>query len=213
MNRFGTVGVTIPGIEVMIDEPNEENEGEILVKGANVTQGYYKKPELTAEAFTPDGWFRTGDIGKFVQGRFLKITDRKKEIFKTSSGKYIAPQPLQNHFAKSLFVERCLIIGFQRPYVTALVVPHVEILEAWCRQERIHWTSQQFMVHNIKVRAKFQEEIDSLNESLPNVERMKNFVLCHEDWTIDRGELTTTMKPVRRILEENYKAEIEKMYS
>ncbi len=212
MNRFGTVGITIPGIDVMIDEPNEESEGEILVKGTNVTQGYYKKPELTKDAFTENGWFRTGDIGKFVHGRFLKITDRKKEIFKTSSGKYIAPQPLQNHFARSPFIERCLIIGFQRPYVTALIVPHVEMLEAWCRQEDIHWTSVQFMIHNIKVRAKFQQEIDKLNESLPNVEFVRNFVLCDEDWSIERGELTTTLKPVRRLLEQNYKAEIEKMY-
>jgi len=213
LNNFGTVGLTISGIDVMIDEPNEDGEGEILVKGPNVTQGYFKKPELTEQVFTEDGWFRTGDVGKFVRGRFLKITDRKKEIFKTSSGKYVAPHVLQNHFARSLFIERCLIIGFQRPFVTALIVPNIEVLEVWCKNEDIHWTSLQFMVHNIKVRARIQTEINEYNESLPNFERVRTFVLCHEDWSIERGELTSTLKPVRRLLEKNYQIEIEKMYA
>ena len=213
LNRYGTVGLTIPGIEVRIDEPNEEQEGEILVKGPNVMQGYFKKPSLTKEAFTEDGWFRTGDIGTFVHQRFLKITDRKKDIFKTSAGKYIAPLPLQNHFAQSPFIQRCLIIGFQRPFVTALVVPHFPILEAWCATENIHWTAPQFMVHNIKVRAKFQAEVDRLNEELPNFQRVRNFVLCHEEWTIESGEITNTLKPVRHLLVEHYTAEIEKMYN
>ncbi len=212
MNRFGTVGMPIPGIAVKIDEPNEEQEGEILVKGPNVMQGYYQRPELTKEVFTEDGWFRTGDIGKFIHQRFLKITDRKKDIFKTSAGKYIAPQPLQTHFTKSSFIQRCLIIGFQRPYVTALIVPNFEILQAWCKQEHIHWTAPQFMVYNIKVRARLQQEVDTLNEELPNIERVKNFVLCHQDWTVESGELTTTLKPIRLRIMDHYKAEIEKMY-
>jgi long-chain acyl-CoA synthetase len=213
LNQFGTVGLPIPGVDVKINEPNEEHEGEILVKGPNVMSGYFKKPELTKEVFTEDGWFRTGDVGKFVHKRFLKITDRKKDIFKTSSGKYIAPLPLQNHFTKSPFIQRCLILGFQQPYVTALIVPHVEMLEAWCTQEHIHWTAPQFMVHNIKVRAMFQREVDRLNESLPNVERIRNFILCHQDWSVEQGELTTTLKPVRAKLLSNYESEIEKMYS
>jgi long-chain acyl-CoA synthetase len=213
LNRFGTVGLIIPGIEVKIDEPNEEHEGEILVKGPNVMQGYFKKPDLTKEVFTSDGWFRTGDIGKFVHQRFLKITDRKKDIFKTSSGKYIAPLPLQNHFAKSPFIERCLIIGFQRPYVTALIVPHFEMLEAWCKRENIHWTSPQYMVHNIKVRAKYHGEVSMLNDGLPNFERVKDFVICHQEWSTENGEITATLKPVRKTLMEHYAKEIEKMYS
>lgn len=212
LNRFGTVGIVIPGIEVKIDEPNEKQEGEILVKGPNVMQGYYKRPELNKEVFTTDGWFRTGDIGKFVHQRFLKITDRKKDIFKTSSGKYIAPLQLQNHFAKSVFIQNCMIIGFQRPHVTALIVPHFEMLEAWCLQESIHWTSLQFMVHNIKVRAKLQQEVNDLNEEVPNFERVRGFVLCHQDWSIESGEITATLKPVRKTLLEHYEKEIEKMY-
>ena len=211
--RFGTVGLPIPGVEVKIDEPNQEQEGEILVKGANVMQGYFKRPDLTAEAFTKDGWFRTGDIGKFVHQHFLKITDRKKEIFKTSAGKYIAPHPLQLHFTKSPFIQRCLIIGFQRPFVTALIVVNVEILEAWCAQEHVHWTALPFMVHNIKVRDKLQREIRTLNESLPSVEQIRDFVLCPQDWTVDRGELTNTLKPVRQVLMNHYEKDINKMYA
>lgn len=212
MNHFGTVGIPIPGVAVKIEQPNEAGEGEILVKGDNVMKGYFKRPELNETAFTPDGWFRTGDVGKMVQKRFLQITDRKKDIFKTSAGKYIAPQQLQNHFMQSGFIQRCLILGFQKPFVAALIVPNFELVEAWCRQEEIHWTSPQFMVYNIKVRTKFQQEIEALNEELPNYERVRDFVLCHQDWTIEAGELTTTLKPVRHLLMEHYQKEIDNMY-
>jgi len=212
LNRFGTVGMAIPGVEIKIDNPNEDGEGEILVKGENVMKGYFKRPELNGEVFTPEGWFRTGDVGRIVYERFLKITDRKKDIFKTSAGKYIAPLPLQNHFMQSSFIQRCLIIGFQRPYVTALIVPNFEWLEKWCVQEGIHWTAPEFMVYNIKVRKKFKQEIDLFNEELPNFERIKDFVLCHQDWSIEAGELTTTLKPVRHLLMEHYQKEIDKMY-
>lgn len=212
LNKFGTVGLIIPGIDVKIDSPSETGEGEIFVKGPNLTQGYFKRQELNSEVFTSDGWFKTGDVGMFVKGRFLKITDRKKDIFKTSAGKYIAPQPLQNHFNKSPFIQRCLIIGFQKPFVTALLAPHFEILQAWCLQEGIHWTSPQFMIYNIKVKARIQQEIDTLNEVLPNIERVKDFVLCHQDWTLESGELTPTLKPIRLRIMDHYKSEIEKMY-
>jgi long-chain acyl-CoA synthetase len=213
MNLFGTVGMPIAGIDVKIDEPNEHHEGEILVKGPNVMQGYFKRPELTASVFTDDGWFRTGDVGKFVHGRFLKITDRKKDIFKTSAGKYISPLPLQNHFLKSPFIQQCLILGFQRPFVTALLVPNFQLLETWCKQQDIHWTSPQFMVHNIRVHAIYQEEVNRLNQSLPNHERIRNFVLCHQEWTVESGELTNTLKPIRKNLLDHYIKEIEKMYA
>ncbi|HCR55056.1 MAG TPA: long-chain fatty acid--CoA ligase [Cytophagales bacterium] len=213
LNRFGTVGLVVPGVEILIVDTDEEDAGEILVKGPNVMKGYFNKPALTQEAFTTDGWFRTGDIGKIVDQRFLKITDRKKEIFKTSTGKYIAPQPLQNHFAQSPFIQRCLILGFQKPFVTALIVPHFEILEAWCKSKAIHWTSPEFMIHNIKVINHFKAEIDALNTALPNFRQVRGFVLCAKDWSADEGEITHTMKPVRRVLENNYETEINKMYS
>jgi len=212
LNRFGTVGLTLPGVEIRLEEPNEEGEGEILVKGPNVTSGYFKQEELTHAAFTEDGWFRTGDVGRWEHQRFLKITDRKKDIFKTSAGKYIAPLPLQQYFCTSPFVQRCLIIGFQRPFVTALLVPNFAHLELWCQEQDIHWTAPPFMVHNIRVRAKFEEEIERLNVELPNHERIRNFVLCHEEWTTENGEITPTLKPVRHLLMEHYKSDIEKMY-
>ncbi len=212
MNRFGTVGMAIPGVDVKIDAASNEEEGEILVKGPNVMQGYYKRPDLSKEVFTSDGWFKTGDIGKFIEQKFLKITDRKKDIFKTSAGKYIAPQVLENHFVSSPFIQQCLIIGFQKPFVSALIVAHFSLLEKWCIQEGIHWTSPQFMVHNIKIREYMQKEIDRLNEELPNYRRIKNFVLCHEEWTVENGELTSSYKPIRQALHTNYKKEIEKVY-
>lgn len=213
LNQFGTVGLPIPSVDIKLDNPISGEEGEILVKGPNVMKGYFKNPALTRASFTADGWFRTGDVGKIDQHRFLKITDRKKEIFKTSSGKYIAPRPLQNHFTSSPFIQHCLIIGFQRSYVTALIVPHFQILATWCQQQGIHWTSGEFMVHNIKVIAKLKQEVDQLNETLPNFQRVRRFFLCPVEWSAEKGELTHTLKPIRRILEFHYQNEIEKMYS
>ena len=175
-------------------------------------KAYYKRPDLTKEAFTDDGWFRTGDVGFFTEKKFLKITDRKKDIFKTSAGKYIAPQPLEFHFVGSVFIQQCLIVGFQHPYVTALVVPNFSMLKKWCKKEVIHWTSPQFMMINIKVRAKMQEEIDRLNEELPNFKRVRNFILCDKEWNTDTGEVTASYKPIRKILIHNNMKAIEKMY-
>ena len=212
MNRFGTVGIPLPGLKLKIDKEEGEEVGEILVKGPNVTQGYYKQPDLTRAAFTEDGWFKTGDVGQIIDNRFLQITDRKKDIFKTSAGKYIAPLPLENLLTGSNFIQQCLIIGFNRSYVTALIVPNFGLLQQWCLQEEIHWTSPQYMVHNIKVRAKMQTEIDLVNESLPNFKRIRNFVLCHEEWSTEAGEITHTLKPKRRVLLDKFSKEIEKMY-
>lgn len=212
MNIFGTVGRPVPGIEVRIDHPDTRGEGEVLVRGPNIMQGYFKRDELTKETIDNKGWLKTGDVGKFVEQYYLKITDRKKDIFKTSAGVYIAPQPLQLHFCSSPFILRCMIIGFQRPYITALIVPDFEVLQSWCENEKIHWTAPQYMVHNIKVRNKIQFEIDQLNETLTNTERIRDFILCEEDWSVDQGELTTSFKPIRRALMEKYQKWIEGMY-
>ncbi|MEL7530654.1 MAG: long-chain fatty acid--CoA ligase [Bacteroidota bacterium] len=212
MNRFGTVGLPVPGVRVVIDRPDENGEGEILVQGPNVMQGYYKRPEETAQTITPEGWLRTGDVGKFVNNRFLKITDRKKDIFKTSSGKYVSPQVLENHFRESAYIEQIMIIGFHRAYVTALIRPSFELLHLWCIENQIHWTSPQYMLHNIKVRQKLQSEIDTLNESLPTHEKVREFHLFHEEWTVETGQLTYTMKLVRDKISEDFSKAIEEMY-
>jgi Long-chain acyl-CoA synthetases (AMP-forming) len=211
LNRFGTVGIPVPGVELKIDAPNENDEGEILVKGPNIMKGYYKRDQLNQELFLSDGWFRTGDVGKFVDKRFLKITDRKKDIFKTSAGKYIAPQPLENHFASSPFILQALAIGFNRPFVTAVFVPNFSILKNWCDEQSIHWTSP-YMVHNIKVIQKMQSEVDRLNASLEGFKQIKKFVLADDEWTVESKQLTASFKLVRAKLFEKYKDEIEKLY-
>lgn len=212
LNRFGTVGIPVPCVEIRIDSPNESGEGEIQVKGPNIMGGYFKRPELNAEVFTPDGWFRTGDVGHFVSRRFLAITDRKKDIFKTSTGKYVAPQAVQNHLLTSPLISQCIVSGFNRPFVIAILVPHFELLKTWCMEQKIHWTSPQFMVHNIKVIQKYQEEVDRLNEALQSHERVKRFLLSDEEWTVENKELTTTFKPMRNKLMEKHAGQVEKLY-
>ena len=212
MNQFGTVGLPVPGVEIKLDEPNENNEGEILVRGPNIMKGYFHRPELNNEVFTSDGWFRTGDVGKMVNKRFLAITDRKKDIFKTSSGIYIAPQPLETHFMTSPFISQCLVIGFNKPFVSAILVPHWNLLQTWCEENGVHWTSPQFMVHNIKVIQKMQQEVDQLNKPLQNYQRLHKFILSEVDWTVEGGELTTSFKTIRGKLLEKYKIELDKLY-
>lgn len=209
---FGTVGLPTPGVKVKIDAPDENGEGEVLVKGPNVMQGYYKQPAETREVLGEDGWLHTGDIGKFVQRHFLQITDRKKDIFKTSSGKYIAPLVLENHFKQSPFLEQCMIVGFQRPFVTALIVPNFDLLERWAKEHKIHWTSPQYMVINIKIKQRIQEEINAYNAQLPKYQTVRAFHLLHEEWTMESGLLTYTMKLVRAKILAAFKKEIELMY-
>lgn len=213
MNRFGTVGLPLPGVEIKLDELNEHSEGEILVRGPNIMQGYFIRPEMTQEVFTQDGWFRTGDVGKMVNKRFLAITDRKKDIFKTSSGIYIAPQQLEGHFTSSPFISQCLIIGFNKPFVSAILVPHWLLLKNWCEENGVHWSSPQFMAHNIKVIQKIQQEVDRLNTTLHNYQRVQKFILSEADWTVESGELTASFKMMRGKMMVKYKGEIEKLYA
>ncbi len=212
LNRFGTVGIPIPAMDLKIEDQNENGEGEILIKGPNVSQGYYKRPDLNKEVFTNDGWFKTGDVGKLVEGRFLQITDRKKDIFKTSAGKYIAPQPLENQLNASPFIIQSMVVGFGKPYLIALIVPDFVLLEEWCQLEEIHWTSPTYMVHNIKVREKVEAEINAINLELPNYKQIRNFIICKEEWTLDNKLLTTTLKPIRKALMALFVKEIDKSY-
>ena len=209
---FGTVGLPVPGISLKINQPNEHGEGEILVKGPNVMLGYYKQPHETKAVLNEEGWLHTGDIGKFVKKRFLQITDRKKDIFKTSAGKYIAPQMLENHFKQSTFIEQIMILGFKRPFVTAIIKPNFELLETWCKENKIHWTSPIYMALNIKVKQKIQEEVQQLNESLANYQTIRKFHLIHQEWTIESGLLTYTMKLVRPKILEAYQKEVDQLY-
>jgi long-chain acyl-CoA synthetase len=211
MFRFGTVGLPLPGVDVKIDQPNEDGEGEILVSGPNIMQGYFKRPDLTQEVLA-DGWLRTGDIGKFDNRKFLTITGRKKDIFKTTAGIYISPQQLEDYFTTSPFISQCFVIGFNKPFVSAVLVPNFVLLKHWCEQNGVHWTSPDFMIHNIKVLQKMQHEIDELNLNLESYKRIRKFILSNTEWTIDTGELTASFKVIRGKLLEKHGAAIEKLY-
>ncbi|MEN8247544.1 MAG: long-chain fatty acid--CoA ligase [Bacteroidota bacterium] len=211
LNRFGTVGIPIPAVNLKIDNPDENGEGEIWVKGPNVTSGYYKRPELNKEVFE-NGWFKTGDIGKIIDKRFLQITDRKKDIFKTSTGKYVAPQPLENQLKTSPFIEQAMVIGFNKPFIVALIVPNFKNLEDWCYEQGIHWTSAQYMTHNIKVVEKIEKEIEEINLIHARYQQVKKIHLCYEEWTVDNEALTGTHKLNRNKIMQGYQKDINKLY-
>ncbi|MFZ4543044.1 MAG: AMP-dependent synthetase/ligase [Saprospiraceae bacterium] len=210
---YGSVGMPLPGVEVKIEEDSEiKGEGEILVKGPNVMMGYYKKPDLTAEVMTTDGWYRTGDIGHFTNKWFLKITDRKRDIFKISQGTYVAPQVIENHLKTAVLIDQCMVWGLGKPYLGALIVPNFNLLREWCNQNKIHWTAPQYMVINPKVQQQFTKIIDDLNQSLSKHEKVERFCLLHEEWKIENGELTPTMKVRRKIVYEKYKKQLEELF-
>ena len=203
--KFGTVGPVMEGQEVKLLE-----DGEICVKGPSVMMGYYKRPELTAETIK-DGWLLTGDIGVF-EGKFLKITDRKKELFKTSGGKYVAPQPIENKMKESPFVEQIIIIGAEEKFVGALIVPSMPSLKEWMRTQDIPFTTNEDAVHNPKVRGLYKELIESFNKFFNHVEQVKKFELLPNEWTIESGELTPTLKLKRKVIMEKFKPAIERIY-
>lgn len=212
MHKIGTVGLPLSNVEIKLDHNDGEMGGEIIVKGPNVTSGYYKHPELNEELFDDDGWLKTGDIGTLDDKGFLTITDRKKNIFKTSAGKYVAPQLLENLFQKSLYLNQILIIGFHKPYITALVVPNYFALEKWAADNDIHWTSPTYMAHNIKVREKIEEDIKEVNDTLPKFKRIIKFELLDEEWTIENELLSASLKPRRKEIESRFSKQIEEMY-
>jgi long-chain acyl-CoA synthetase len=212
--HFGTVGIPAPGVEVRISaETDEEGNGEVEVRGPNVTQGYLHLPEETADRFTPDGWFKTGDLGRFEFKRFLRITGRKSEVFKTTTGKFVAPAYVEQQLVRSSYISQAMAIGLNRPFVAALIVPDFQQLEYWCRENKVHWTAPQYMVLNPKVQKLIRREIDYINETrLGPVEKVREFHLLHEAWTPDNGMLTPTMKLRRELILKEFEGEVEGMY-
>lgn len=202
----GTVGPLLEGVEVKI-----ASDGEILAKGPNIMMGYYKNPEKTAEVLK-DGWFHTGDIGEMVDGKFLKITDRKKEMFKTSGGKYVAPQLIENKIKESYFIEQAAVIGNNRKFPSALVVPNFEGLKEWCHLHQIAYTSDEEMIKNQQVFEKIDQEVQKANKSFAQWEKVKKFSLIDHVWSIDSGEVTPTLKLKRKVINERYGSVIEEMY-
>lgn len=205
---FGTVGPLISGVEVKIAE-----DGEILCKGPNVMMGYYKRPDLTAEALE-GGWFHTGDIGMFVEGKYLKITDRKKEMFKTSGGKYVAPLTIENKLKESTLIEQVMVVGPERKFVGALIIPAFANLRNWCRQHGIPADlANEELIRHPKVVALYQEIIESYNKYFSHVEQVKRFRLLPAEWSIETGEMTPKLSLKRKVIAEKYRDTIEKIYA
>ncbi len=204
--KIGSVGRVLPGVEIKIGENNE-----ILVKGETVTKGYYKKEAITKEAFTEDGWFHTGDAGYMKDG-LLYLTDRIKDLFKTSNGKYIAPQAIETKLVVDKYIDQISIIADQRKYVSALIVPEYSQVKAYAEAKGIKYTDMKDLLGKPEIQELFRMRIDTLQQEFAHYEQIKKFTLLPEPFSMERGELTNTLKIKRPVLMKNYAAEIEKMY-
>jgi long-chain acyl-CoA synthetase len=204
---FGTVGPVLKDIEVMIAE-----DGEILSRGPNLMVGYYKEPKLTREAIDEDGWFHTGDIGTIIDEKYLKITDRKKEIFKISSGKYIAPQVIENKLKESMFIEQVMVIGENQKFASAIISPDFVYLHNWASIHHVPFRDNIELINDPVVFARVQKEVTLLNENLGDHEKIKRFRLVPDEWTSQTGELSPTMKLKRSVLHEKYKDLISEIF-
>lgn len=224
---IGTVGAPLPHVEILIDASDgnyREGEGEILARGPNIMQGYYEKPDKTAEVTKEvDGkkWFCTGDVGKMIPGpdgkQFLKITDRKKELLKTSGGKYVAPAPIENKFKEDFLIEQMMVVGEKKKFVSALIVPAEDALKDWCSKNGVQWSSCADAIQDEKVLAQYQRVLDQYNPEFSHVEQVKKFKLVNAAWEPtkadgSKAELTPTMKLKRRVILEKYHDLIEDLY-
>jgi long-chain acyl-CoA synthetase len=206
--RFGTVGPVIEGVKVKFAD-----DGEILVKGPNVMLGYYNRPDATAEAIDSDGWFHTGDIGVMLENRFLKITDRKKEIFKTSGGKYIAPVMIENKLKESQFIEQVMVIGENQKFASALIVPAFAFLKEYCKRKDIPYTTDAEIIHNPAIRARILQSVEKVNKSLAQYETIKRPELLSREWSIEKGEMTPKLSLKRKVIMAANQHLIDKIYN
>jgi long-chain acyl-CoA synthetase len=204
--KYGTVGHVISGVEYKL-----EADGEICVAGPSVMKGYYKRPDLTAETII-DGWLHTGDIGQVIDGKYLKITDRKKELFKTSGGKYVAPQPIENKMKESPFIEQIVLIGDNLRFVSALIVPGFSKLKEWAKHHGIEYTSNEDIIKNTMVVTMIADIVDEYNKLFNQVEQVKKFTLIPREFSIDRQEMTPKLSIRRKNILANFEKEIEAMY-
>ena len=206
--KFGAVGKPLPHVEVKIDE----NNGEILVRGGNVMKGYYKKPQATSEVFTHDGWFRTGDAGYIEENGELRITERIKDLMKTSGGKYIAPQMIESTIGADHFIEQMAVIGDQRKYVTALIVPSFIALEEYAKKHNISFTSREDLISKPEIIEFYRQRIEEAQKELARFEKIKRFTLLPHEFTVESGEITPTLKIKRKAIADKYKDIIDAMY-
>lgn len=205
--RIGTIGTVLPGIEVKIGEGDE-----ILVKAPTVMRGYHNKPEATAEAFTADGWFRTGDAGYMDSDGAIVLTERIKDLFKTSNGKYIAPQAIESRLGEDRYIDQVAVIGDKRKYVTAIIIPAFEALKEYAHKKKIAYKNLEDLVRNTDIRAMIEQRIERLQQGLATFEKIKKFTLLPQAFTLENGELTNTLKIRRPVINSRYHREIEAMY-
>lgn len=205
--RIGTVGPALPGVTIKIAE-----DGEVLCKGPNVMKGYYNQPEKTAEVIDADGWFHTGDIGEMVEGRFLKITDRKKEMFKTSGGKYVAPQLIENKLKESVLIEQVMVIGDGKKFPSALVIPNFDALKDYCKHKQITYSTDAQMIYEPKIVDKLNREVEATNEGFAQWEKIKKIKILPRLWTVEDGELTAKLSLKRKVITEHFNNEIKEIY-
>lgn len=205
--KIGTVGKPLDNLDVKIAE-----DGEIIVKGPSIMMGYYNLPDVSKEVFDSEGYFHTGDIGVLEDGKYLKITDRKKEIFKTSGGKYIAPQVMENKFKESRFIEQIIVIGEGEKFASALIQPDFDFLKEWCDRKNVKATTNEEMITNEQVIKRFEREVEELNKNFSNYEKIKRFELLSEPLSIDAGELTPTLKLKRKNILSKYNHLYQKIY-
>lgn len=206
--KFGTVGKPLNNVEVKI-APDDE----ILARGPNIMKGYYKEPELTKEVINKDGWFHTGDNGRIEPEGHLKITGRKKEIFKTSLGKYISPAQIENKFTESPFIDAIIVVGEHQKYAAALIVPDFEHLRSWCLSEGVKYTTREEMVKDQVIKARFKKEVDYFNSFFGNTEKIMRFTIMGREWSVDNGELTASLKLRRKHIMEKYADEIDGLFN
>jgi long-chain acyl-CoA synthetase len=206
--KLGTVGPAIPDVHIKI-----AGNGEIMVKGPNVFKGYYNKPEMTKAAFDEEGWFRTGDIGELIDDKFLKITDRLKEVFKTSGGKFVAPLPIENKMKESWFIKNIIVIGENRKFTAALIVPDTVFIFNWFKRKGVENMTIEEMTDNKLVRERIWKDIQKFNKRFSHIEQIKKYELVKNDWTVETGELTPTLKLKRKVILEKCKDVIENIYA
>lgn len=205
--KIGTVGPPLPGIEVKIGE-----DGEVLTRGHCVMKGYFKSPELTAEAIDEDGWFHTGDIGEFEPEGQLRITGRKKEMFKTAFGKYVVPTIIENKFAEESIIDAIMVVGENQPYAAALIVPEFNDLRNWCNNKGITYTTNEEMIQHPEVLKQFKKVVDRCNKNFGDTEQVKRYKLIGYSWSVDSGELTPTLKLRRKFIMKKHKELIDSLF-
>jgi len=206
-HKLGTVGKPLKNVQVKIAD-----DGEILVKGPSVFKGYWNRPEETRNAFV-EGWFKTGDIGNLDADGFLSVTDRKKDLIKTSGGKFIAPQPLENSLKHNALIAEAVILGDKRKFPSVLISPYFPLLEDWARSHQIGFSSRQELIRDPKVLAMYEGIVEDLNQNLARFEKLKRVLLIAEEFSTENGTLTASMKLKRRVVEDRYRGEIDDMYA